>query len=168
MSSVPAVLARLGPLDPSGYRSSSRNQGLHRRHEGCSKSFLVPFDRLLGTLVGPYRLLGLLAVGGMSRVYVARHVSRGHRAAVKLLAPQLVLDAQSVSRFFHEARAAAEARCPHLVEIYQFVWEPQLQLAGYGMELLHGRDLRTAIATSGALEPGLATMVALQVCRALE
>src|SRR5579884_2610607 len=105
----------------------------------------MSFDPLLGTQVGPYRLLGLIGVGGMSRVYVGRHQHLGRRAAVKLLSPNLVGDSQSVSRFFHEARAAAEAQSPHVVEIYDFIWDPKQKMAAYVMELLRGRDLRQAL-----------------------
>jgi len=124
-------------------------------------------DPLLGTLVGPYRLLGLLGVGGMSRVYVGRHVHLGRRAAIKLLAPALIADTQAVSRFFHEARAAAQAQCPHIVEVYDFIWQPKRRLAAYVMELLHGRDLRASLHAERVLEAPFAAQVALQVCRAL-
>jgi serine/threonine-protein kinase len=127
----------------------------------------MSFDPLLGTQVGPYRLLGLLGVGGMSRVYVGRHMHLGRRAAVKLLAPHLVGDSQSVSRFFHEARAAAEAQSPHIVEIYDFIWEPKLKLAAYIMELLRGRDLRATLQSEKSLAPARAARIGADVCRAL-
>src|SRR5262245_43888021 len=78
---------------------SERNRPPPGRHKDCTATRTVPFDGLLGTEIGPYRLLGLLAVGGMSRIYIGRHVGLGHRVAVKLLAPHLVADAQSISRF---------------------------------------------------------------------
>ena len=127
----------------------------------------MSFDPLLGTQVGPYRLLGLLGVGGMSRVYVGRHMHLGRRAAVKLLAPHLVADSQSVSRFFHEARAAAEAQSPHIVEIYDFIWEPKQKLAAYVMELLRGRDLRATLQLQKKVAPQRAARIGAHVCRAL-
>jgi serine/threonine-protein kinase len=103
----------------------------------------------------------------MSRVYVGRHIHLGRRAAVKLLAPQLVTDPQSVSRFFHEARAAAEARSAHIVEIYDFIWDPQTHVAAYVMELLRGRDLRGVLQAERSIMPGRVARIASQVCRAL-
>lgn len=127
----------------------------------------MSFDPLLGTQIGPYRLLGLLGVGGMSRVYVGRHMHLGRRAAVKLLAQHLVGDSQSVSRFFHEARAAAEAHSPHIVEVYDFIWEPKQKLAAYVMELLRGRDLRATLQLQKVVAPARAARIGAHVCRAL-
>jgi serine/threonine-protein kinase len=103
----------------------------------------------------------------MSRVYVGRHVHLGRRAAVKLLSPSLVTDSQSVSRFFHEARAAAEAQSPYVVEIFDFIWEPKARIAAYVMELLRGRDLRATLQAERRLRAERAVSIAIQVCRAL-
>jgi serine/threonine-protein kinase len=127
----------------------------------------MTFDPLIGAQVGPYRLLGLIGAGGMSRVYVARHQHLGRRAAVKVLAPHLVADSQAVSRFFHEARAAAEAESPNIVEIYDFIWEPRARVAAYVMELLRGRDLRQILQSEPRLALERVVTIAVQVCRAL-
>ncbi|QIS11789.1 serine/threonine-protein kinase [Nocardia arthritidis] len=55
--------------------------------------------------IGDYRLLGLLGVGGMGRVYLGRNAG-GRTVAVKVVRPELVADAQSRERFRREVAAA--------------------------------------------------------------
>ncbi|WP_052869282.1 serine/threonine-protein kinase [Streptomyces niger] len=55
--------------------------------------------------LGPYRLLGVLGVGGMGKVYLGRD-QRGTPVAVKVLRPELAHDAEMAQRFLREAQAA--------------------------------------------------------------
>ncbi|WP_225730203.1 MULTISPECIES: serine/threonine-protein kinase [unclassified Nocardia] len=55
--------------------------------------------------IGDYRLLGLLGVGGMGRVYLGRNAG-GRTVAVKVVRPELIADAQSRERFRREVAAA--------------------------------------------------------------
>ena len=50
-----------------------------------------------------------------------------------------------MSRFFCEARAVAELGSEHLVEVYDFVFEPRKERVAYVMEYLAGDDLRRTL-----------------------
>src|SRR6185312_16469586 len=93
---------------------------------------------LTGSLVGGYRLERRLGGSAAAQVYFGRHERLGRAAAVKLLSPHLALDEEAMSRFFCEARAVAELGSEHLVEVYDFVFEPRKERVAYIMEYLAG------------------------------
>ncbi len=74
-------------------------------------------DRLIGKVVGGYRLVTPLRSGGMGTVYYAEHTLIGRRAAIKVLHPDVSSNPQMLSRFLTEARAANDIRHPNVVEI---------------------------------------------------
>lgn len=59
--------------------------------------------------LGPYRLIGVLGVGGMGKVYLGRD-GGGQPVAVKVLRPELAYDSHLVQRFVREAHAAEAVR----------------------------------------------------------
>lgn len=68
--------------------------------------------------LGRYQLLGLIAAGGMAKVYLARVVGEGgfeREVAVKLMHDHLLHDADFVAMFLDEARLAARIRHPNVV-----------------------------------------------------
>ena len=127
----------------------------------------VPSDPLVSTMVGGWRLERWLGGGKQNRVYKARHERLHRRAAVKVLDARLCKDEDAVSRFFCEARAVAELGADHLVDIFDFVYEPEREQIAYAMELLRGRDLRNLIEEKKALAPARAARIAAQLCDAL-
>jgi non-specific serine/threonine protein kinase/serine/threonine-protein kinase len=74
-----------------------------------------PDDRLIGSLVGRYRLVRRLGEGGMGAVYLGeREEDFAHRAAVKLLL-EGVSNEETVRRFQAEKEALASFRHPSIV-----------------------------------------------------
>jgi len=126
----------------------------------------APSD-LTGSLVGGYRLEWRLGGSATAQVYFGRHERLGRAAAVKLLSPHLALDDEMMSRFFCEARAVAELGSEHLVEVYDFVFEPRKERVAYIMEYLAGDDLRRTLDRSPRLPPARAARIAAQLCDAL-
>lgn len=57
-----------------------------------------------GTVVGSYRILDTLSVGGMGTVFRAEHTLLGRLAAVKILHPEMSGNRDIVNRFFNEAK----------------------------------------------------------------
>ena len=78
-------------------------------------------DPLLGrTLAGRYRLISTLGEGGMSSVYLARHVLIDRLNAIKILRDELVRDPLQKERFLREARAVNRINHPGIVEISDY------------------------------------------------
>lgn len=115
-------------------------------------------------VIGGYRLVRLLGAGAMGRVYLAEHERLGRRAAVKLLDGW---DPELVSRLFCEARAVAQIGDEHLVDVYDFVADPQRGVVAYVMEFLNGQDLRKVLQRDKVLAPSRVARIAAQICEGL-
>ena len=116
-------------------------------------------------VIGGYRLLKLLGAGAMGRVYLAEHERLGRRAAVKVLDGW---DPELVSRLFCEARAVAQIGDEHLVDVYDFVADPQKGVVAYVMEYLAGEDLRKLLQRERVLAPHRVARLAAQICAGLD
>ena len=120
----------------------------------------------LGTTLGSYKLVKLLGVGGMGRVYVALHQKLGRKVALKLLLPEFAANPEVVQRFFNEARAVNQISHPNIVEIVDFVEDPH----GFNyfiMELLDGKDLRKTRDADGPFLLGRTVATGKQMASAL-
>ncbi len=119
----------------------------------------------LGHVLGNYRLIRKLGEGGVGSVYEGEHVRLGRKMALKVLHPD-VASAETIARFFNEARAVNEIKHPNILDVEDFV------TAETGehyliMELLVGEDLRTVISRDGLLSPARVTKIGEQVASAL-
>ncbi|MBV8761727.1 MAG: serine/threonine protein kinase [Deltaproteobacteria bacterium] len=119
----------------------------------------------LGHVLGNYRLIRKLGEGGVGSVYEGEHVRLGRKMALKVLHPD-VASAETIARFFNEARAVNEIKHPNILDVEDFV------TAETGehyliMELLVGEDLRTVISRDGLLSPSRVTKIGEQVASAL-
>jgi len=115
-------------------------------------------------VIGGYRLLRLLGAGAMGRVYLAEHERLGRRAAVKVLDGW---DPELVSRLFCEARAVAQIGDEHLVDVYDFVADPQRGVVAYVMEYLDGQDIRKILQRDKVLSPARVARIGAQICEGL-
>jgi len=121
---------------------------------------------VIGEQLGPYRILREIGRGGMGSVWLGEHVELGQRVAIKVLLPQVALDADQVQRFFNEARAAASVKHPGIVQVLDFGRTPA-GAAYLAMELLEGETLRARLRARGALGADDAAMIARQVATTL-
>ncbi|HEX4621769.1 MAG TPA: protein kinase, partial [Myxococcaceae bacterium] len=73
--------------------------------------------------VGRYRLVQLIATGGMGEVFLARREGpdgrRPERVVIKRILRHLAADAAFVRMFLNEARIAAVLAHPKVVQIYE-------------------------------------------------
>jgi serine/threonine-protein kinase len=106
-------------------------------------------DSLIGVQVAKYRIEGLLGEGGMSRVYLAEHLSLGRKIALKLLAADLAEDESFRERFLRESRAAAALDHPNVIEIFDA--DDADGLLYIAMRYVAGSDLREIVKARGAL-----------------
>jgi serine/threonine-protein kinase len=75
-------------------------------------------DSLVNVLLADrYKLLRLVARGGMGEVYEAHDEKRGRRVAIKLLSRDLDDDPEWCERFDREAKVAAEIASPYVARV---------------------------------------------------
>jgi eukaryotic-like serine/threonine-protein kinase len=116
-------------------------------------------------LAGRYRLEQRLAGGGMGSVHVGLDERLDRRVAVKLLNPDLAVEADFVERFRREARAAAGLSHPNIAQVYDYGRDGEQHFMV--MELVEGTDLAQLLRERGRLPSPEAVDIATQVCAAL-
>ncbi len=116
-------------------------------------------------LGGKYRLEREFARGGMGAIWQAHHTELEVAVAVKIINAELALSEVALGRFRQEARASAQLRSPHVVQILDYGVDDGAPYMV--MELLKGTDLATLIETSGRLRIGRVLEIATGVCKAL-
>jgi ABC-type amino acid transport substrate-binding protein len=119
------------------------------------------------TPFGHYQLRELIGRGGMGEVYRAYDTRTKRVVALKVLPPNLALDATFQARFRQESQAAAGVNDPHVVPIHGFgEIDGRLYL---DMRLIEGRTLGAILADADKpLEPAFAVKVVEQVASALD
>lgn len=117
-----------------------------------------------GTVIGNYRLLGLLGVGGMGLVYLAEHSKLRRMVALKLLRSELATDEVTRARFFAEARAANAIRHENIIEITDFIDEAPHRY--FVMEVLEGESLKERM-SRGSIPLPRAVHIARQLAGAV-
>lgn len=116
-------------------------------------------------VAGRFRLGQLLGRGGMGSVWRAQHLGLEIPCAVKFIEGEMASLPEAQARFQREAKAAAQLRSPHVVQILDHgVWDGVPYIA---MELLEGEELGQRLARVGRLSPQETCSVVGQVCRAL-
>ena len=114
----------------------------------------------VGRILGSYRLLQQIGMGGMGRVFVAEHVRLGRKVALKVLRSEFSGNQEAVKRFFAEARSVNCISHENIIEVSDFVENPQGP-SFYIMELLRGENLCALQSREGILP------IVLQVCSGL-
>jgi tRNA A-37 threonylcarbamoyl transferase component Bud32 len=122
--------------------------------------------------MGSYELGDLIGHGGMGEVWEAKHRFLARPAAIKLIKPEVlsaVTKVQAdvlVQRFRREARAAANLRSPHTIQLYDFGVASNGTFY-YVMELLNGMDLQSLVEEHGPIPPARTIHILRQACDSL-
>ncbi len=116
-------------------------------------------------LDGRYELERKIGEGGMARVYIGRDLRLNRRVAVKIPHPHIIADSDFLSRFRHEAQAAAMLTHPNLVDVYDVGQDGDIHYIV--MEYVEGTDLKTLINREAPLPIARALAIAEQIARGL-
>src|SRR5579864_4115559 len=116
-----------------------------------------------GTRLAHYEIISMLGAGGMGEVYLAEDTRLKRKVAIKMLAPNLVLDERGLRRFEQEARAASALNHPNILTIHEFGQADGLRFIA--SEFIDGMTLRQRL-LSGRLELHEAIDIAIQIASA--
>ncbi|MGD8329875.1 MAG: protein kinase, partial [Acidobacteriota bacterium] len=73
---------------------------------------------MIGSSLGPYKILEQLGAGGMGEVWLAEDTRLNRKVAVKVLPPEFAVDRERLARFEQEAKAAAALNHPHIAAVF--------------------------------------------------
>jgi len=123
-------------------------------------------DPLHGALLGGrYRVMGLLARGGMATVYQARDERLDRAVAVKIIHPDHAKDQEFLERLAEEAKTVARLGHPNVVAVFD---QGNHEGAPYVvMEYVRGRTLREVLEDRRRLDPAESLAVLEQMLAAL-
>ncbi len=122
---------------------------------------------MIGTTIGSYTILSQLGAGAMGEVYLAEHRHLKRKAALKLLAPEIVGRPDLLERFFLEARATSVIDHPGIVQVF----DCEVDATGRPyivMEYLDGETLAATLARRGSLPAATVARLARGMAEALE
>jgi serine/threonine protein kinase len=121
---------------------------------------------VIGEAIGSYQVLRQLGTGAMGEVYLAEHRHLKRKAAVKLLARELVGRPDLLERFFLEARATSAIAHSGIVQIFDCEIDPTGR-PYIVMEYLDGETVAALLARRGPLAPATAARYAKGMAEAL-
>lgn len=122
---------------------------------------------LVGRLLqGRYRVLDVIAKGGMGMVYDAIHVGLRRRVAIKTLRAQYAHSKTAISRFQNEAAISGRFGHPNIVEVYD-LGELEDGTPYLVMERLEGETVTERLARERQLPIQVAVEITAQVLSAL-
>ncbi|WP_238423654.1 protein kinase [Gordonia sp. 'Campus'] len=109
-----------------------------------------------GTTIGDrYRLIRLIATGGMGQVWEALDTRLNRRVAVKVLKAEYTNDPEFIARFRAEAQTTAKLNNPGIANVFDYGETPDYNggdpLAYLVMELVDGEPLNSVISRLGRL-----------------
>ena len=126
-------------------------------------------DPLIGRVIAErFRIVSLIARGGMGKVYVAEQLPLGRSCAIKVLNPNYNGDADPEfhRRFFREASITSRITHPNSVTIFDY-GKTDDDVYYMAMELLEGQTLHHALRDAGTMHEYRVGRISQQICRAL-
>lgn len=153
---------------PDGYPSLPResHRALAEQALAALQSCLAPTDdpQMLGRIAG-YEIAGVIGRGATGIVVKAFQSTLNRFVAIKLLAPELAVNAAARVRFEREAQAAAAVVHEHVVPIYavdEFRGTPFLV-----MQYVSGGSLERRLQEEGILSSAAALRIGMQIASGL-
>jgi eukaryotic-like serine/threonine-protein kinase len=157
---IAQLMQRLYPAEPARSRADFARRVVQARKSATEAGVPsgrpgIPEPSPAAPLAGPtgqglvlsgtrYRLVKLIANGGMGEVWEAVHLDLGRSVALKLIPEAASRSAEARQRFRAEARAVARLDHPGLVKIHDFGVTADGRCY-FAMELLEGETLQTRL-----------------------
>jgi serine/threonine-protein kinase len=126
-------------------------------------------DPLIGRVIADrFKIVSLIARGGMGKVYRAEQAPLGRVCAVKVLNPNYNGDADPEfhRRFFREASITSKITHPNSVTIFDY-GKTDDDVYFMAMEYLEGQTLHMALREGGVMNEMRVGRITSQICRAL-
>jgi len=126
-------------------------------------------DRLSegGIFAEKYEIVRFIGSGGISTIYLARHLHMNRNVALKLLKGNYSTDTKCVQRFQRESQATCKLIHPNIVSVFDFGISQEGQ-PYIIMDYLDGASLSECIQKSGAIAWQKSLAIFIQICEALE
>ena len=118
-----------------------------------------------GARLGGYEIVSPLGAGGMGDVYRAKDPELDRDVAIKVLSERLSQDSEAIQRFKREAKTLAALSHPHILTVFAFGSEGDVDYAV--SELLEGETLGERLRRERRLPWGQALDIALSVADGL-
>jgi tetratricopeptide (TPR) repeat protein/tRNA A-37 threonylcarbamoyl transferase component Bud32 len=128
---------------------------------------VVAFDAGAVVAGGRFRIIRLIARGGMGEVYEAEDLDLHVHVAVKTIRQDIAAHPQALSRFKRELHLTRQVTHPNVCRVFDF-WQDRGGIAFVTMELLDGETLADRLLARGRLTPAEALPIIEQVCAALD
>ena len=109
-------------------------------------------DLAVGSQLGRYRLMGLVGMGGMGRVFRARDIDLERNVAIKILSVSFTSSDEALGRIRKEARLLAQVRHDHIVRVHE-TGVTREGLPYFVMDLVDGVALSSILARLKGREP---------------
>ncbi|HSN98759.1 MAG TPA: serine/threonine-protein kinase [Candidatus Nanopelagicales bacterium] len=133
----------------------------------ASKSAAAP-DPLIGRVVNErFKIVSVIARGGMGKVYRAEQAPLGRICALKVLSPKYEgdRDPEFHRRFFLEAATAAKMTHPNTVTVFDYGQSDDIYYIA--MEYIEGKTLHRVLREDGPFSEQRTSHIARQICRSL-
>ncbi len=123
-------------------------------------------DESRGQQIPGYRLLSRLGRGAMAVVFKAQQLSLDRTVAIKVMPRKLSENAEYVSMFYREGKAAAKLNHPNIVQAFDVGESGGFHY--FVMEYVEGQTLYEEMASGKVYSEAEALEVIIQITRALE
>ncbi|WP_437977568.1 serine/threonine-protein kinase [Sorangium sp. So ce295] len=115
-----------------------------------------------------YRVVRLIAAGGMGAVHEVIHLETDRHRALKVMHPHLFQSEEMRERFKREARITAKVESEYIVDVFDAGVDEATGMPFLVMELLRGEELGERLTRAGRLPPAEVMTYVYQTALALE
>ena len=120
---------------------------------------------LTGEILGHYKILERIGIGGMGEVYLAEDLRLQRKVALKILPAKYTQDQDWLQRFQREAMATAKLNHQNIITVFEVAEVDGIHFIA--TEFIEGTTLRELL-NRGRLDVNKSLDIAIQIARAIE